>query len=236
VAYPPSEQSLRLQTTDGVSLEAMQVRPAEPCGTLVACHPHPLMGGTMNSKVVHTLYLAFRDQGFRALRFNFRGAGSSGGSHDGGRAERLDVAAAWQHIHDEGHDPSGDGIRVLGGYSFGSFVGLGFAADRADCSHRIGIAPPLSFDYDYSFLLDAEDRRPLYLVAGDDDPHCPLDLVEKLVTQLRAREVPVEATVIAGGNHMFDRKGVVLRQELSRIAAQISGRPWGPPKHPVQRL
>jgi len=233
VTHPPPDQTLRLETADGVSLEAAQVHPAEACGTLVACHPHPLMGGTMDSKVIHTLYLAFRDQGFRALRFNFRGAGGSGGCHDGGDAERLDVEAAWEYIND---DTSEDRLRVLGGYSFGSFVGLGFAANQPGCSHRIGIAPPLSFDYDYSFLLDAEDRRPLYLVLGDEDPYCPQDLLEDLVTQLRARSVPVDATLIPGANHMFDRKGVVLRQELSRIAATISGRPWGPPRYPTRHL
>ena len=35
-------------------------------------HPHPLYGGTMNNKVVFTLYQAFAKRGFAVMRFNFR--------------------------------------------------------------------------------------------------------------------------------------------------------------------
>jgi len=236
VPYPPADEWLRIETEDGVSLQACQARSSEPCGTLVACHPHTLMGGTLESKVVHTLYLAFRDQGFHTLRFNFRGAGDSGGSYDEGRSERLDVAAAWREVNADPTADTVDAVRVLGGYSFGSFVGLGFAASEPTCSHRLAIGPPLSHDYDYSFLLDPQDRRPLYLVAGDSDPFCPVSLVEELVAELRALAVPVDATLIPGGNHMFDRQGYVLRQELSRIAADISGQDWGPGRHPATHL
>jgi len=231
VAHPPADERLRLATEDGVSLEASQVCPPKHCGTLVACHPHTLMGGTLESKVVHTLYMAFRDQGFHALRFNFRGAGESTGNYDGGRSEQLDVAAAWNHLN--GATASGEAAfpRVLGGFSFGSYVGLGFAAREPGCSHRVAIAPPLGLDYDYGFLRDPSDRRPLYLVVGDDDPFCPQPQVEELLAELRALGVPVTLTLIPGANHMFDRCGYVLRQELGRIAAEISGQPWGPGRH-----
>ena len=33
-------------------------------------HPHPQHGGTMNNKVVYTLFQAFQRQGFAVLRFN----------------------------------------------------------------------------------------------------------------------------------------------------------------------
>jgi alpha/beta superfamily hydrolase len=186
------------------------------------------MGGTLESKVVHTLYMAFRDQDFHALRFNFRGAGGSAGSYDGGRDEQLDVAAAWQHLNGEAASGAAVIPRVLGGFSFGSYVGLSFAASEPGCSHRVAIAPPLGLDYDYSFLVDGSDRRPLYLVVGDNDPFCPRPQFEELVAQLRALGVPVELTLIPGANHMFDRCGFVLRQELDRIAAAIRGRPGGP--------
>jgi hypothetical protein len=197
------------------------------------------MGGTLDSKVVHTLYLAFRDRDFHALRFNFRGAGASEGSYDGGRNERLDVEAAWLHMNEgatAAYETSDRVPRVLGGYSFGSYVGLGFAATEPSCTHRIGIGLPLSFDYDYSFLRDASDRRPIYLVVGDEDPFCPATLVEGLVEDLRALNIPTQATLVPGANHMFDKKGHVLRQELSRIAAEICDREPGPQQHPVTRL
>ena len=47
-------------------------------------HPHPQHGGTMNNKVVYTLFQVFVNQGFSVLRFNFRGVGRSQGSFDRG--------------------------------------------------------------------------------------------------------------------------------------------------------
>ncbi len=237
--YPQKDEALTLKTLDDVVLEAREVCPPEAVGSLVACHPHTLMGGTLDSKVVHTLYLAFRDSGFHSLRFNFRGAGASGGSYDGGRNERLDVEAAWRYMNGEAAsapEPSRQTPRVLGGYSFGSFVGLGFAANEPSCTHRVGIGLPLSFDYDYSFLRDPSDLRPIYLVVGDEDPFCPAPLVEELVEGLRSLDIPTQATSIPGANHMFDKRGHVLRQELSRIAADICEQEPGPQRHQVARL
>ena len=33
-------------------------------------HPHPLYGGTMNNKVVYSLYKSFANNGFTVLRIN----------------------------------------------------------------------------------------------------------------------------------------------------------------------
>ena len=45
----------------------------------VVCHPHPLYGGTMQNKVVHTLARAMQELGAATVRFNFRGVGASAG-------------------------------------------------------------------------------------------------------------------------------------------------------------
>ncbi len=39
----------------------------------VVCHPHPLFGGTMQNKVVHTVARAMQEAGAATVRFNFRG-------------------------------------------------------------------------------------------------------------------------------------------------------------------
>ena len=67
--------------------------PAAPVAFAVVCHPHPLFGGTLTNKVVHTLAKSFNDAGMPALRFNFRGVGASAGSHDEGRGEVQDALA-----------------------------------------------------------------------------------------------------------------------------------------------
>ena len=64
-----------------------------PYAALV-CHPHPLFGGTMHNKVVYHAMKYLQSFGLPVLRFNFRGAGLSEGTHDNGRGEVDDVRAA----------------------------------------------------------------------------------------------------------------------------------------------
>jgi alpha/beta superfamily hydrolase len=60
----------------------------------LALHPHPLHGGTMNNRVVFSLFHAFQQRGFSVLRFNFRGVGRSQGRFDNGLGELNDAASA----------------------------------------------------------------------------------------------------------------------------------------------
>ena len=235
--HPEDDRPLRLQTSDGVSLSAEIVVPDRPVGSVVVCHPHPLFGGTMQSKVVTTTHRAFRDRRFASIRFDFRGAGGSEGRHDQGRAEQLDVLAAAEAVDAALGSPERS-VRVLAGYSFGSLVGLRVAADEPGFSHRIGIAPPLSVDlpgetgYDFSFLL-VDDPRPLFLVAGGKDEFCPELMFRDLVTRLRYAGVPVQATIIPDASHFFDGRAHVLRQEMGRIAAAIVCDPMPERRHPA---
>lgn len=227
---PPPDLPLELLTADGLTLEALAVFPEPACGSLVACHPHPVYGGTMTNKVVHSLYKAFRDSGFASLRFNFRGAGTSEGTHGHGETEVLDVAAAWDELATRCAFLTESAPRVLGGFSFGSSVGLRYAAGEERCTHRLGIGLPLALDlpdgrsYDFSWLA-GDDKRPLYLLVGDQDEFCPQDHFERLIDDLRADGVPVTAVVVPEANHFFDRKGHILKQEVERMAAAILGQP-----------
>ena len=82
-------------------MECMLKRPGEQVAAraaAVVCHPHPLFGGTMHNKVVHVAAEAIVGCGVPVLRFNFRGVGGSGGSHDGGRGEQDDLRAVLDHL------------------------------------------------------------------------------------------------------------------------------------------
>src|SRR5580704_11897621 len=57
-------------------------------------HPHPQHGGTMNNRVVYTLFQSFVTAGFSTLRINFRGVGRSQGKYDRGEGEMNDAASA----------------------------------------------------------------------------------------------------------------------------------------------
>lgn len=81
---------------------------SRPAYVGLVCHPHPLYGGTMHSKVVFQVAKALQEQNIAALRFNFRGVGHSSGVYDEGRGEvddarfalefRVDVIQAFQQL------------------------------------------------------------------------------------------------------------------------------------------
>ena len=56
-----------------------------PRGIAIIAHPHPLYGGTMNNKVVYTLFKALLELGFITVKFNFRGVGQSEGDSNPGK-------------------------------------------------------------------------------------------------------------------------------------------------------
>lgn len=58
---------------------------ADKFSVVIICHPHPLYGGSMANKVVHTLSETFNDMGMPTLRFNFRGVGQSDGQFVSGQ-------------------------------------------------------------------------------------------------------------------------------------------------------
>ena len=76
--------SLMISAGD-LQLEALFREPQDALkGGVVICHPHPLYGGTMDSRVVYRAAKAAVEADFAALRFNFRGVGLSGGQYDQG--------------------------------------------------------------------------------------------------------------------------------------------------------
>ncbi|MGP5567220.1 alpha/beta hydrolase [Pseudomonas helleri] len=99
-------------------LEALYLDSAEPRGLALLCHPNPVQGGTMMNKVISTLQRTARDAGFVTLRFNYRGTGASGGSHNMGTGEVDDALAAARWLRAQYPDQP----LTLLGFSFGGFV------------------------------------------------------------------------------------------------------------------
>ena len=146
-------------------LEAVLKEPDDAArGAAVVCHPHPLHGGTMHTKAVYRAAQALNEAGLVALRFNFRGIGTSTGSHEGGVGEREDVHAALDWL--ETHYPTLP--LVCGGFSFGSMVGLGVGVDDARVVSLLGFGLPVGkAEYDYGYLASAD--KPVLVVQGEDD-------------------------------------------------------------------
>src|SRR4051812_45958199 len=89
----------------------------------IACHPHPVHGGTMHNHVTYRLAQAWRDGGVSCLRFNFRGVGRSTGAYDEGRGEIDDAQAAFSWVAEQAPNVP----LYASGFSFGSRTALALA-------------------------------------------------------------------------------------------------------------
>jgi hypothetical protein len=161
-------------------------------------HPHPQHGGTMNNKIVYTLYQTFARQGFSVLRFNFRGVGRSQGEFDRGEGELSDAASAldWLQSHNEGAASC-----WIAGFSFGAWIGMQLLMRRPEIAGFVSVAPPAN-SFDFTFLAPCPSSG--LIVHGDRDESVPEASVQKLVNKLsQQRDITIDYRVIKGANHFF---------------------------------
>ena len=177
-------------------LEALLREPTvPPRGAAVMCHPHPNYGGTMHTKAVYRGAEALSDVGFAALRFNFRGVGASTGSYDGGLGEEDDVLDALNWL--QGEYP---GLPlIVGGFSFGSLVGMRVGAVDKRVVGLLGMGLPINLErYDYSFLSDME--KPVLVIQGEHDEFGTGEEAAELITSL---EGDIRLVRIPDSDHYF---------------------------------
>ncbi len=131
-----------------VQLEAQLRQPKSALrGAVVLCHPHPVYGGTMDNRVIYRAAKCAAQEGFAALRFNFRGVGRSTGTFDQGLGEKDDVKAAMDWL---GSKYPGLPLALVG-YSFGAWVGLQVGCADPRIQAMVGLGLPLDL-YDFDFL------------------------------------------------------------------------------------
>jgi alpha/beta superfamily hydrolase len=161
-------------------------------------HPHPLHGGTMNNRVVHSLYGRFQSMGFSVLRFNFRGVGRSQGRYDGGIGEISDAAAALDFLQTV--NPAASMLWVAG-YSFGAYVGMQLLMRRPEMGGFVSISAPASH-YDFGFLAPCPCGG--LILHGEQDELVPVSSVQKLVDKLNTQKgVKIDYRVMEGAGHVF---------------------------------
>jgi alpha/beta superfamily hydrolase len=195
--------AIRFDTEDGLSLEG-ELRHADGRvrGTSVLCHPHPRHGGSKDHPVLWALRNDLAsDRGFTVLVFNFRGVMGSEGTYGGGEEELRDVAAAVDRVREEAGGPT-----ILVGWSFGAWVALRHALrdDRVAAVALLGI--PLGAGSGTRALPTLEELEdlhlPVLLVAGDQDPICPLPALRDLGGWI----AHAETVVFQGADHLFGRR------------------------------
>jgi alpha/beta superfamily hydrolase len=156
-------ETVYLETLDGVTIETDVVRteqyPAR--AVVIIAHPHPQYGGDRHNHVVRALQTAAAELHCHSIAVDFRGVGNSGGLHDNGDSERLDLAAACE-LADmiEPECPI-----VMAGYSFGSVVGLNVS--NPFIAAWLAVAPPLPMMQ--SLPTAANNHRPKFLLAPEHD-------------------------------------------------------------------
>jgi alpha/beta superfamily hydrolase len=167
----------------------------------------------MHNKVVYQAAKTLDALGLPVLRFNFRGAGLSEGTHDRGRGEQGDVKAAVDFLADE--FPGAP--LLLAGFSFGSWVGLRVGCADERVQELIGIGTPVNSS-DFSYLRSCE--KPKLFVHGSNDEHGTLGKVEALVESLPGEN---RLVVVGEADHFFVRR-------LDHLDAAI--RTWVTARHP----
>jgi len=169
----------------------------------VVCHPHPLYGGNLDNKVVHTLARAFNQLGAPAIRFNFRGVGTSAGTYDDGRGEIQDALAviAW------GRQRWPQAALWLGGFSFGGSVAV-WAAGEAVPARLVAVAPGIT---KIGVTGAAAPACPWLIVQGDADDVVPPEVV---LAWTRTLNPAPEVAVLPGAGHFFHGRINDLRETV----------------------
>ena len=177
-----------------------------PRGLALIAHPHPLYGGTMDNKVIHTLVRAFLGIDYVCARMNFRGVGSSEGVHDEGRGETDDMQALLDHMRISYPDLP----LALSGFSFGTVVqaqlqqrlsGAGQAVERMVL---VGTAAG-------KWVVPNVPENTI-LIHGELDETI---LLSDVFEWARPQDLPV--WVIPGADHFFHRKLQHIRNLVTQM-------------------
>jgi uncharacterized protein len=191
-------------------LEALYRELQDPAGIAVVCHPLTTGGGTLHNKVVFRAARGLEAANVATLRFNFRGAGASGGRFDGGEGEQEDVTAAIEWVKKR---VPGKKL-IVGGFSFGSWVATRVACELPEVDALFLIGTPVN-KYDFGFLRDCE--KPKLFIHGTQDEHGDVAKVEKLVQNMRN----AETVIVTGADHFFTKQIEAVEETMRGWAEEI---------------
>ena len=197
---PPATEKILLDGAAG-AIETDLTDPGDDrLAIALIAHPHPLMGGTKDNKVVTTLARTFHTLGCVTLRPNFRGVGASAGVHDEGRGETDDLVAVAEYARTR----FGDLPLICAGFSFGSFVQTR-VVERIAAHQLVLVAPAVS-----RFKTGSVPAGTL-VIHGEVDDVVPLAAVFEWA---RPQNLPI--VVVPGGEHFFHGRLQGLQQIITQ--------------------
>ncbi len=191
-------------------LEALYRELQDPAGVAVVCHPLTTEGGTLHNKVVFRAARGLEAANVATLRFNFRGAGVSGGRFDGGEGEQEDVTAAIEWVKKKHPGKK----LFVGGFSFGAWVSSRVACETPEVDAMFLIGTPVN-KYDFGYLRHCE--RPMLFVHGTQDEHGDVAKLEKVVQHIRN----AESVIITGADHFFTKQLEPLEETMRSWAEEV---------------
>jgi alpha/beta superfamily hydrolase len=153
---------------------------------------------------------ALLERSIACLSFNFRGVGASQGTYSGGKHEGEDVLAALDFL--EGLDMIDRSRILVGGFSFGCWIGLEAACKDSRASHLLGVSPPVN-GHDLTFL--SREERPSALIAGElDYDYCEAEKFQELMDSIPAPKLGV---IVPGADHFHSGLEDLVAGEIGRF-------------------
>jgi len=184
---------------------------AGPFPAVVMCHPHPLYGGDMNNNIVYHVCQALAGKNIAALRFNFRGVGSSGGRDGAGSGERDDLKAALDFAAASAYvNPARLG---LAGYSFGAGVAAAVAVADGRV-RRLALVSPYAADDIWQKLQTY--ANPLFITSGADDDVIPAARLRQLTAGLADN---IKTAIVPGADHFWESRIAQLTAAVADFLA-----------------
>jgi len=214
------ERVLFTSGEDGpLQLEGVLHRPVDEGSgrpAVLLCHPHSLMGGSMDVPVIVATAQELARRHMIALRFNFRGVGRSEGEFGEGVREVADVAAAVEFLLSQ-EDVDEQRLYLMG-YSFGASVGLRHAEEDPRIAGVVALCLPLgamAMEWLHEEFWSKHTKPKLFL-AGDRDHICPLSELRPLVERLSEAK---KLIVLEGTDHfLWGREREIARAVADFVA------------------
>lgn len=218
VELPSIREEISFQTADGLTLVGELATPRGKAAeaTLLTLHPLPTHGGFMDSHVLRKAANRLPElANLAVLRFNTRGTassrGTSDGTFDGGKDERLDVEAALAWAEARGLE----NIWLLG-WSFGTELALKYGHDKR-IRGVILLSPPLhrTTDEELARWVGSE-KRVVAIVPEFDDYLVPEAASERFAVIPHAEVVGIE-----GAKHLWvgETATTAVLNEIVRVVA-----------------
>jgi uncharacterized protein len=176
-----------------------------PIGIAIIAHPHPLHGGTMDNKIIYTLFHSLLELGFIAVKFNFRGVGESEGVFDNGIGEIEDTVTVTNAIRSQYSNHLPRMPLLLAGFSFGGGIQL-HAAVELKPEYLILVAPSVK---NLNAPPVLEQTKHVLIIHGEHDE---IVNIKTIFDWAAPQSLPV--VIIPGAEHFFHGKLTILKQTI----------------------